>query len=179
MLKKIFFVILSFCLFQSVQAKEIIYVGDSLAVAMRQSNPNNEVVRYLNSEEEVAVSGKNPKWIYERLINTLSFYPNLFKGKLVILSSGYSNDPDGKFIDYHEKIIKTLLQAGAEIRMLGLANNFYINNKWGTHYYDEYRYLFLKFLANKYNLFIYPEFEGYDKVHMNKKDIELINYGTN
>ena len=118
MLKKIFFVILSFCLFQSVQAKEIIYVGDSLAVAMRQSNPNNEVVRYLNSEEEVAVGGKNPKWIYERLINTLSFYPNLFKGKLVILSSGYSNDPDGKFIDYHEKIIKTLLQAGAEIRML-------------------------------------------------------------
>lgn len=176
----IFFVCLSSPMAFAQSDYSYIYVGDSLAVGARElafANNVSGVAEFLNKDFETAKNGKNPKWIYEQIRKVLNVDDSFFKYKTVILSSGYSNDPQGVYIDYHEKIIKSLLTSGAKVRMLGLANNFYINNKYGTYYYNPERYHFLKDLAKKYNIKIYPEFVGVDKIHMSHKTIKNIYYG--
>lgn len=176
MQKFIFILLLIFSTYTT--AADVVYVGDSIAAMMKLNNPHSNVVKYRDKNDETAVGGKNPKWIYERLRKTINRYPTYLQDRIVVLSSGYSNDPDGTYLDYHERIIRLLLSAGVQdIRILGMASNYYMSNRWGTHYYKPERYQFLKNLAQKYNLYIYPEYHASDKVHMTLKDIKRTEFG--
>ena len=155
MQKFIFILLLIFSTYTT--ADDVVYVGDSIAAMMKLNNPHSNVVKYRDKNDETAVGGKNPKWIYERLRKTINRYPTYLQDRIVVLSSGYSNDPDGTYLDYHERIIRLLLSAGVQdIRILGMASNYYMSNKWGTHYYKPERYQFLKKLSAKIQFVYLP-----------------------
>ena len=102
--------------------ENVFVVGDSIANGMGQHLG-------LAKSQNYAQDGKDPKFILENFVSKLvKEHPNL-KGKIVYLSTGYSNNPSR--INLAQQQIDLLKKAGAGVMLLGVAND-YLGKEDGT-----------------------------------------------
>lgn len=97
-----------------------LYYGDSIAEGYKTANKGDGNTKV----------GASPKYIADEISKALKANKDIFKGKDVILSSGYSNNnQDLKSV---AEQLKMLNDAGANVRLLGVAKNFKGDKALGT-----------------------------------------------
>lgn len=100
-----------------------VVIGDSIGVQYNQLH---------SSDKSTAVNGQNPTQVLGQ-IQSLIKAGTIQKGTEVVLSSGLSNAMDNKkSIDVVKQQLQTLQKTGANVRLLGVADNFNNNTKLGS-----------------------------------------------
>lgn len=89
-----------------------LYFGDSIADGYKNENKGEGVTKV----------GDNPATIYKNLENYVSSNPNGLKGKVVILSTGLSNNTAD--YDNIRKQMELLKKEGAIVQVLGVSNTY-------------------------------------------------------
>lgn len=100
-----------------------VVVGDSIGVQYNQVH---------GSDKSTAVNGQNPSQVLGQ-IQSLIKAGTINKGTEVVLSSGLSNAMNAKnSLDLVKQQLQTLQKTGANVRLLGVADNFNNNTKLGS-----------------------------------------------
>lgn len=130
------------------KASDTLFFGDSIAHGYRTANNMGGATKV----------GANPRVVLAQLQNALKNNPNAFRGKNIVLSSGYSNGNDLANI---EKQLQLLQKAGANVSLLGVSNSFNIGGRAGKTMNTQ-----LGTLAQKYGADFRGGFvAGADNVH--------------
>ena len=100
-----------------------VVVGDSIGVQYNQVH---------GSDKSTAVNGQNPSQVLGQ-IQSLIKAGTINKNTQVVLSSGLSNAMNAKnSLDLVKQQLQTLQKTGANVRLLGVADNFNNNTKLGS-----------------------------------------------
>lgn len=139
--------------------QDLFFIGDSIAHG------------YRGKGQGITKMGMNPSWVLGQVNHLLKKNPNALAGKTVVLSSGLSNNHQD--LASVEQQLKTLKGAGANVMLLGVANQFSVNGGNGRSMNAG-----LADLAGRYGVAFNGGFNaGRDNVHPASYSLKAINLG--